>query len=253
LILIALISFLHAIEESGLTRFAFWLPVPFHVDRVTVLHPLLVQAAFATAVAVLCVRLPRYSRAISLSFAVAAVIQAVFTAHSLSPKIADALGISRCGILQNLADCSQTEMQSYYRVDQYRQIAAEIGRPQNTYWVASLDIDPMIAAFNGFQIIDGYVPIYSVEYKHRFEQIIARELDRNKMYSDYFRKWGSRVYLFHSGTPLLIDFCQARQVGAEYILTPSNLGAEEDLKLVGSAGDLKAYEIIKERCRGGGH
>jgi hypothetical protein len=178
-----------------------------------------------------------------------AAIQGVLTAHSLSPKVADALGIARCGFLQSIADCTQTEMIGYYRINQYRQIAAEIGRPQDTYWVASLDLDPMIAAFNGFQTIDGYADLYSLRYKHSFERIIAKELDRNKTLSDYFRKWGNRVYLFHSpGMPLLIDFCQALKVGAEYILTPLQLGDRDDLTLVGSAGDVRAYEIIKGSC-----
>jgi Protein of unknown function (DUF6044) len=247
-----LISVLYAAEESGLTKFALWFPVPFQVSRLNVLHPLLVQIAFALAVSVLCLRLPKFSWIISVSFVVMAAIQGVFTAHSLSPKVADALGIARCGFLQHTADCSQTEMKRYYRIEQYRQIAAVIGRPQDTYWVASLDLDPMIAAFNGFQTIDGYADIYPLRYKHSFERIIARELDENKTYSDYFRKWGSRVYLFHSpGKPVLIDFCQALKVGAEYILTPLNLDAADKLRLVGSAGDIRAYEVLKESCKAG--
>jgi hypothetical protein len=247
-----LISVLYAAEESGLTKFAFWFPVPFQVSRLIVLHPLLVQTAFALAVSVLCLRLPKFSWIISVSFVVMAAIQAVFTAHSLSPKVADVLGIALCVFLQNVADCSQTEMMRYYRIDQYRQIANEIGKPQDSYWVASLDLDPMIAAFNGFQTIDGYADIYSLRYKHSFEQIIAKELDRNKTISDYFRKWGSRVYLFHSpGMPLLIDFCQAVKVGADYILTPLHLDDRDELRLVGSAGDIRAYEIIKESCKAG--
>ena len=110
----------------------------------------------------------------------------------------------------------------------------------------------MIAAFNGFQTIDGYADIYPLRYKHSFERIIAKELDRNKAYSDYFRKWGSRVYLFHSPElPLLIDFCQALKVGADYILTPLHLDDRDALRLVGSAGDIRAYEIIKESCKAG--
>ena len=247
-----LISVLYAAEESGLTKFAFWFPVPFQVSRLTVLHPLIIPTAFALAASILCLRLPRFSWPLSVSFALMAAIQAIFTAHSLSPKLADALGIARCSPLQTVADCSQTEMLEYYRTDQYRRIAQQIGRAQDSYWVASLDLDPMVAAYNGFQTIDGYADIYSLHYKHKFEPIIARELDRNKSLSDYFRKWGSRAYLFHTpGLPLLIDFCEALKVGAEYVLTPMDLNAREELRLVASAGNVRSYEIIRARCEPG--
>jgi Protein of unknown function (DUF6044) len=248
-----IISVVYASEESGLSKFSFWFPIPFFISRFNVFHTLLLPVIFSLAVAGICLRFAKFSAVIAISITVLAVLQAILAAHSLGPKVVKFLGptfgnlfgISPCGLLQNAAQCSQTNMLRYYRSNEFREIARQIGRPLSTYWVASMDIDPMIAAFNGYQTIDGYSALYSVDYKHKFESIIAKELDRDPATSDYFRKWGSRVYLFHRAkVPPLIDFCEALNVGANYILTPSNLVGIDTLALVATSGDLKAYEIV---------
>ena len=249
-----IVSIIFAGEESGLTKFAFWLPIPFQISYINSLHPPLIQIAFALSVTLLCLRFPAASNTIALSFVGLIATQAVLTADSLGPKITDMLGIPRiqCDLLHDSAYCYQTQISRYYRSDQYQSMAIKIGKAKDTYWVVSLGLDPMIAAFNGFQTLDGYAPMYSLAYKHRFERIVAKELDRNKAYSDYFRKWGNRAYLFHSpGMPILIDFCQASSMGAEYVLSSLSLDEIPAMKLLASVGEIRAYEIVKEACNAG--
>lgn len=244
------LSVFYAGESSGVTKFLTWFPIPFQIGRVVILHPLLIGIIFALSVSVLCECWPGHATLIASTFAVLVALQGVLTANSVAARIADRLKWPRCGVLQDAPTCTQREMEPYYRIPQYRELAKIIGRPQKDYWVASLDIDPMIAAFNGFQTIDGYIDIYSLAYKHAFEPIIKDELDANPLYSMLYRKWGSMVYLFHApGEPVRINFCAAQKIGADYIISPLDL-ADLRLKRLGAAGDLKAYAIDKSRCAG---
>ena len=69
------------------------------------------------------------------------------------------------------------------------------------YRVVSLGIDPAAALYHGFYCLDGYSNNYSLEYKKKFREIIAPELDRNDYLKQYFDNWGNRCYLFSSECP----------------------------------------------------
>ena len=62
--------------------------------------------------------------------------------------------------------------------------------------VASLGVDPMIAAMNDIYVIDGYHQIYPLSYKIKFRKIIEDELNQNQKLKKYYDEWGNRVYLF---------------------------------------------------------
>lgn len=72
------------------------------------------------------------------------------------------------------------------------------GMQKDEYVVGSLGMEPIIAAVNGFNTVDGYANNYPLEYKHRFRNIIAAELEKDDDLRAYFDEWGNRCYLFSS-------------------------------------------------------
>ena len=105
----------------------------------------------------------------------------------------------------------------YYKFETYKKIKFLVGSSR----VASIGIDPMIAAMNDINIIDGYHNIYPLSYKKKFRKIIQEELSQNNSLKDYYDDWGNRVYMFYSNkNNLLFNFKEAKNLGAEYIISP---------------------------------
>lgn len=85
---------------------------------------------------------------------------------------------------------------NYYAPDIFKNIQESINKPQNSYRVLSLGLDPAISLYNGFYTLDGYCVNYPLEYKHKFRKIITDSLAHEKYYRDLFDGWGSKLYLF---------------------------------------------------------
>lgn len=88
----------------------------------------------------------------------------------------------------------------YYAEDVFEQIDAFIGKDKASYRTVSLGITPAAALYNGFYCLDGYSNMYSLEYKHEFREIIAKELEKLEELRIYFDAWGNRCYLFNGET-----------------------------------------------------
>lgn len=93
----------------------------------------------------------------------------------------------------------------YYAVGVMEQVrdflAEETGKGQEEYRVVSLGIDPAAALYHGFYCLDGYSNNYSLDYKHRFREIIEPELEKSDYLQAYFDDWGNRCYLFSAECP----------------------------------------------------
>jgi len=255
------ISLLYAAEDSRLTTLTYLFPVPFHISRVNVLHPIAWLLIFGISVAVLILQFSRHGFIIAVSFAGLALVQGLWTSHSFRPRVVNIVSpIAHrlfCGVPGLHFSCAMghvTTIAEYYRMDLYAELARQIGRPKSEYFVVSLGVDPMIAVFNGFKALDGYVDIYPLEYKRSFRNIIAQELDDDSKAKTYFDKWGSRVYLFFKRRPdgeIRIDFCTALAMGAEYVISPLRLKGGEMLKLAADVEGLHGYAINTKVCENG--
>jgi len=93
----------------------------------------------------------------------------------------------------------------YYAVgvmEQVREFLEEqTGKTQAEYRVVSLGIDPAAALYHGFYCLDGYSNNYSLDYKHKFREIILPELEKSDYLKNYFDNWGNRCYLFSAECP----------------------------------------------------
>ena len=86
---------------------------------------------------------------------------------------------SKSNAIQGYFDNSNyTSYNKFYAVDLFNEIKNEIEKPLDTFKVGSIGIEPMVAQYNGFYTIDGYIPDYPLGYKNNFRKIIAKELEK---------------------------------------------------------------------------
>lgn len=129
--------------------------------------------------------------------------------------------------------------ESWFAEDLMQEIEDAIGQDKTTYRVAHLGISPAPALMHGFYTVDGYSNNYPLEYKHRFREVIAAELEKNEEVRVYFDLWGNRCYLFNSITGnymrlqkgnslvyegLEFDMDALRELGCEYLFSGSEIG-----------------------------
>lgn len=126
----------------------------------------------------------------------------------------------------------------YYAHAQFQKIKEFINRPQESYYLVSLGIEPAVAQYNGFYTLDGYMVNYPLTYKHNFRKIINRYLDKEAFHKDLFDGWGSKAYLFNDGVRYAyynehflkslrtqtyknidINTSQISQMGGEYLIS----------------------------------
>ena len=140
----------------------------------------------------------------------------------------------------------------FYAKPLFKEIESYINKPKNSYRVGSLVLNPAVASFNGFYCIDGYQNSYSVQYKHAFREIIAKELDADKVSRDYFDYWGSRCYLISSEfnrtgkiNYLNYNFSAYKKLGGEYLLSSYEISKADScgLKFEKSFSDNIYYTI----------
>jgi len=139
---------------------------------------------------------------------------------------------------------TNSSFDSYYKFEIYKKIKLLVGSNR----VASIGVDPMIAAMNDINVIDGYYNIYHLSYKKKFRKIIEEELNQNNVLKDYYDNWGNRVYMFYNDkNNLLLNFKEAKNLGAEYIISSfliKNENLESDCLLCDENNKIYLYKII---------
>lgn len=136
--------------------------------------------------------------------------------------------------------------ESYYSEELMQELEDAIGRDMTTYRIAHLGISPSPSLMHGFYTVDGYSNNYPLEYKHRFRQVIARELEKNEQTRLYFDEWGNRCYLFNgtTGTTWMLgkgreiiyeeldfDMDALRELGCEYLFSCGVIECAEEMGL----------------------
>lgn len=81
----------------------------------------------------------------------------------------------------------------FYSKDLYLEINDYIGKPQDSYRVVSVGLQPAVALYNGFYTLDGYFPNYPLNYKHKFFELIEPELKKNDVLLNRYQQKGSVV------------------------------------------------------------
>ncbi len=133
---------------------------------------------------------------------------------------------------------------TYFKKETYEKIRAIVEKDK----VASIGIDPMIAAMNDINIIDGYHTLYQLSYKKKFRKIIENELAQSKKLKNYFDNWGNRAYLFYNDpNNLRINFNEVKKLGAKYIISSfsiKNEALDSDYVLYDEKNKIYLYRLI---------
>lgn len=181
-LLVALISYWYgfwlflAIEAAGALKSLPYL----NLSRFHYLHPLLWYVLFGLALQSLSSHV-RFGRIL----VIAALIAQTFYLFSRNEHF---VGL-------RLGSPTYAE---FYSTQLYSDIYQFIGQPKDTYHVVSIGMHPSVAQYNGFHTLDGLFYNYPLAYKHQFRKLIARELEQNRSYKNYYDAWGSRFYIFVS-------------------------------------------------------
>jgi hypothetical protein len=139
-------------------------------------------------------------------------------------------------------------VREFYAEQQFGAIKDYIGKPQDSYRVASIGLHPAIAQYNGFYTLDTYNNFYPLSYKYQFRKIIKNELEKNKRIRVYFDEWGGRCYLFTDELGkhymfkknskkrienMEVNIEQFKEMGGEFIFSsvPIDNASENNLKL----------------------
>jgi hypothetical protein len=127
--------------------------------------------------------------------------------------------------------------QGYYLYDDYLKIKNLV----NDNKVLSIGYDPMIAAMNGINVIDGYHTIYPQSYKIKFRKIIEKELQKNSKIKNYYDNWGSRVYAYISDSKNIeLNFLEMKKIGAKYVISQYSID-NENIQLVSKKFENKIF------------
>ena len=147
----------------------------------------------------------------------------------------------------------------YYSEDLFDYIKEEIA--YNGEWSAAYGLNPAILQYNGIATVDGYLGMYSQEYKDAFRKVIEPALKTAEGNRIYFDDWGARAYLFSgadentyapyrdlglSDNSLQIDTKAYKDIGGQYIFSRIELSNREELGLVLKgvySHDLSPYTI----------
>jgi hypothetical protein len=226
----------------GFWKWEGWLPLKervellrtFNWSRFHYLHPMLWHVAFAQSLLLAWRELPRpWRTALPSALLALQVGYCVWSSDELAERRAGNPGF-----------------RAFYSPELFEEIRDFIGRDQATYRVASLGIETALPQFSGFHTLDSYQYLYPLEWKRKFEAIIARELAKDPAMEEWFSQ--NRCYVLSNEVRTKLprekwflvdkslDFEVAdlgfdaeafKALGGEYLLSAARIGNADALGL----------------------
>lgn len=205
-VLFVVLSALYNCEAGFALRSGIGLLKGFQANRILWLNPCLWYYALGCAVLILVEQWcgaegQRKKRILNTGFLLLTAMVTLLTAgkillaSNLKPNVQKMIN-------KNYSAMSFADYYAIGVLEQVQQYISEnSGQKPEEYRVVSLGIDPAAALYHGFYCLDGYSNNYSLEYKHRFREIIAPELRKSQYLTDNFDGWGNRCYLFSAECP----------------------------------------------------
>ena len=146
---------------------------------------------------------------------------------------------------------SEPTYRQFFASNVFSEIDDYISLPKNSYRVMSIGIHPSVAQYNGFYTLDSYQNNYKLTYKHKFRQIIEKELEKDSTILNYFDSFGSRCYAYVNGgldynkfyrlrrdeidngeiKSLYFNWSIFKEMGGEYIFSSVKIADYEQLGL----------------------
>ena len=133
----------------------------------------------------------------------------------------------------------------FYSRDLFESIKEDIGYTDE--WSAAYGFHPAVLHYNGIATLDGYLGMYSQEYKDAFREVIAPALETAESNRVYYDNWGARAYLYSGSDEntyvpyrdlgltdysLKINPDAYKALGGRYIFSRIEISNREDLGLL---------------------
>lgn len=203
----------------------------FNFSRFNFLHPLLWYLIFATSLKTI-VRGLKHGK----YMAMATILLQVSLLFTLSGNNIIQTGGIGC------LNSEQMTFNEFYSPSLFNDIKNYVGEPLDEYRVVCIGLPPAVIQYNGFYTLDAYQVDYPLEYKHKFRELIEKELDKNKDIRDYFDSWGSRCYVFTAEKG--IDFVITKDKSTPIKDLEFNTQAFKEMggKYIFSAEEIQNYE-----------
>ncbi|MCC6253172.1 MAG: hypothetical protein IT238_12005 [Bacteroidia bacterium] len=189
LFFIAATSIFHGMEKwdrySQIHLF-LWNIVPINLRRFFTLHPPLWAVLFAFSLSIVWNK-KIWSKILVSIFLVVQVVYCFLNHEFIKNK-------------------DYPTFKAFYAENQFKEVKNSINEPLNSFRVASLGLHPAITQFNGFYTLDGFVPSYSLNYRHDFKKIMEKEIEKSPALKLLYSV-SSRCYLLSSelGIELLVS------------------------------------------------
>lgn len=139
---------------------------------------------------------------------------------------------------------TQLSFREFYSEELFEFIKEEIDYEGE--WAAAYGMHPAVLQYNGIATLDGYLGLYTEEYKQQFGKLIAPALENSEEFRKTFWESGIRAYLYSGAgentyqplkqlnitdTKLYIDGNEFRKMKGTYIFSRIAISNEEELGL----------------------
>ena len=142
------------------------------------------------------------------------------------------------------SETSTINYREFYSTELFDKVKADIG--YDGEWSAAYGMHPAVIEYNGFKTLDGYIGMYSEEYKNKWREVISPSFDTAPGYGEYFMDWGPRAYIYppddsysygpyrelvYEDNRLPVNADALRALDCRYVLSRIALGNAEELGL----------------------
>ncbi len=157
----------------------------FKFERAVVLLPLLWMMLMGLSLAKLLAIGTTAAKRLVAAFLAFQFLIGIFANDEFSHNIRQLAGMPR-----------KPNFKAFFDEELFGKISGHIGLTKDQYRIVCLGMHPSVAQYNGFYTLDAHMSLYPLEYKHRFRQVIAGELAKNKVIRNEFDNFGNRCYLY---------------------------------------------------------
>lgn len=156
-------------------------------------------------------------------------------------------------------ETSYVNYNEFYSTELFNKIIDDID--YNGEWSAAYGMHPAVLNYNGIATVDGYLGMYSQEYKEKWTSIIEPALEGSPSLKSYFDGWGARVCLYSGSDEntyaplrnlevtdkrLVVNMKGLKSLDCKYIFSRIEFSnaAEIGIKLIGTyTDDSSPYTI----------
>jgi hypothetical protein len=119
-------------------------------------------------------------------------------------------------------------------------------RIKNNETILTIGINPMVLAWNGWNVYNGYVFNYPLDHKHDFISIVETKMKYDTNYREYIQNWGNRLTLTldPSDHSLFgVNLCNAKSLGINYLVSDNLVSGRVNMSYYGNYGRIYIYQI----------